>query len=62
MFQTIRQVAASGLVPEHFLRTLVAQGKCPGVYSGTRFMVHVEQLKEMLDSESRKTAGGAKGE
>lgn len=52
-FKTIRQTAATGIAPENFLRRLVAQGKCPGIYSGNRFLINVEALAEQLDSESR---------
>lgn len=54
MFKTIRQVSRSLDVPEHLIRCMVAQGTCPGIYSGTRFLVHVEALKEYLDQASRK--------
>lgn len=53
MFKTIRQTAAQGVAPENFIRQLVAQGRCPGIYSGNRFLVNVEALVEMLDKESR---------
>ncbi len=53
-FKTIRQVAASKIVSENYLRQLVAQGKCPGIRSGNRFLVNVVALYEMLDAESRK--------
>lgn len=53
-FKTIRQTAATGLTSEHHLRLLVAQGKCPGIHSGNRFLVNVGALSEMLDAESRK--------
>lgn len=52
-FKTIRQTAATGLISEHFLRQLVAQGRCPGIYSGSRFLVNVDALAEQLDKESR---------
>ena len=52
-FRTIRQAAAMGLMTEHYLRLLVAQGKCPGIYSGNRFLVNLEALAEQLDAESR---------
>lgn len=58
MFQTIRTVARSGLAPEHFIRQLVAQGKCPGLYSGNRFLVSVEALRKYLE-ESSQPKGGA---
>ncbi len=53
MFQTIRQAAHYLSIPEHFVRSLVAQGKCPGIYSGNRFLVHTEGLREYLDVASR---------
>lgn len=53
-FKTVRQTANTGLISEHLLRQLVAQGKCPGIYSGTRFLVNVDALAEMLDAESRR--------
>ena len=40
-------------VPERLVRRLVAQGVCPGVYSGNRFLVNVEALREYLEAESR---------
>lgn len=53
-FKTIRQVAALGVLSENHLRLLVAQGKCPGIKAGNRFMVNVEALAELLDAESRR--------
>ena len=53
LFQTIRQVARYLEIPEAFVRRLVAQGVCPGVYSGNRFLVNTEALREYLDNESR---------
>lgn len=41
-----------GILPEHRIRILVAQGKCPGVYSGTRFLVNTQLLEEQLNRES----------
>lgn len=52
-FKTIRQTAAAGITNEHFLRQLVAQSRCPGIYSGNRFLVNVDALAEQLDAESR---------
>ena len=53
MFKTVRQTARQGIAPENLNRRLVAQGKCPGIYSGTRFLVNVEALAEQLDKQSR---------
>lgn len=52
-FLTIRQVAATGLITEHRLRVLVAQGNCPGIKTGNRFLVNIDALAERLDTESR---------
>lgn len=52
-FKTVRQTAAMGLLTEHYLRILIAQGKCPGVYAGNRFLINVDALAEQLDAESR---------
>lgn len=53
-FKTIRQTAKTGLLTEHYLRRLVSAGKCPGIYSGNRFLVNVDALAEKLDAESRR--------
>lgn len=53
-FKTIRKTAATGIMTEHYIRSLVAQGKCPGIKSGNRFLVNIEALSEQLDAESRK--------
>lgn len=53
-FKTIRQAAATGILTEHRLRLMVAEGTCPGIRTGNRFMVNLDALAEMLDRESRK--------
>lgn len=53
IFKTIRETAAMEFITENHLRRLVAEGKCPGVYSGNRFLVNVTALQEQLDAESR---------
>lgn len=59
VFQTVRQTAKALRIPEHLVRSMVAQGTCPGIYSGNRFLVHVEALREYLDAASgRKEAKG----
>ena len=57
MFRTVRRTAKMLEIPDHLIRSLVARGVCPGVYSGNRFLVHVEALREYLDAESRKMQG-----
>ena len=53
IFKTIRQTAATGILSEHRLRLLVAEGKCPGIFTGNRFLVNTTALAELLDEESR---------
>lgn len=53
MFKTIRQVARHFGISENLVRRLVAQGVCPGLYSGNRFLVNVEGLKQYLDAQGR---------
>lgn len=53
-FKTIRQTAKMGVLSEHYLRLMVAQGRCPGIYSGNTFLVNIAALEELLERESRK--------
>lgn len=57
-FRTIRQVAATGIISEHYLRQMVARGECLGVWSGNRFLVNLSALAEQLDAQSRAAANG----
>ena len=50
-FQTIREVADSGLVSRAFLLGLQADGKLPGIYAGTRFYVDMPKLYRYLDEQ-----------
>ena len=52
-FKTIRQTAALGILPEHRLRLMQKQNRLPGIYSGSRFLINVTALVEMLNAESR---------
>lgn len=58
-FETIRKAAALPEVPigESCLRGMVKRGECPGIYSGTRFLVNVDALLDLLE---RKSAEGAR--
>ena len=57
-FMTIRETARAGLVSEHFLRVLEAEGRLPGIYTGNRKLVNVPLLVEQLNRESMENAGG----
>lgn len=54
MFQTVRQAAKVLEIPEHLVRSMVAQGVCPGIYSGNRFLVNIRALAELLEEQSRR--------
>ena len=54
-FRTIRQTASLGILSEHRLRILKAEGRLPGIQTGNRFLVNVTALTEQLDAESRKS-------
>ena len=58
MFQTIRQTQRTIGLPESFIRERVKAGKCPGVYSGNRFLVNVPALLALLERESGVNANG----
>lgn len=53
-FKTIRETAKTGLLSQYRLRILVANGQCPGIYAGNRFLVNVKALSEMLEAQSKK--------
>ena len=53
-FKTIRQTAALGILPEYRLRIMAAQGNCPGIKSGNRYLVNVNALVEQLEAESHR--------
>ena len=61
-FKTIRETARTGLIGETALRRMVAQKRVPGFYSGTRFWVDADALRETLAAECRKNAMGKGGE
>lgn len=41
-------------VSQDFIRAWIKEGKCPGVYSGSRFLVNVELFEERLKAECAK--------
>ncbi len=53
-FKTIRQTAATGILPEHRLRLMQKQGRLPGIQVGNRFLVNVDLLVELLNAASKK--------
>ena len=49
-FLTIRGAARVSGLPEHTLRVWVKQGRCPGFYTGSWFMVNLTALRELLST------------
>lgn len=58
-FKTIRQTAATGILPEAAIRRMVAAGTCPGVKTGNRFLVNVGLLEETLSKMSMTMKGAS---
>ncbi len=48
-FLTIRETARRGPLTEYALRAMLKDGKLPGIYSGTRFLVNYKMLLEIID-------------
>ena len=57
-FATIRTLAKEGVLPEHRMRCLLREGKLPGFYSGTRYLVNRVMLAEQLEAMSRASCEG----
>lgn len=57
-FLSPKKTAALGFISEWQLRHLIAEGRCPGVYSGSHFKVNVQALIEQLDAQSRAAVNG----
>ncbi len=47
---TIKQIAKTGLLPEHALRQMSKQGKLPAIYIGTKCLVNYDLLIKQLNS------------
>ena len=57
-FMTIRQTAATGILPEYTLRKMEKTQRLPCVYSGKKCLVNYEALIEQLERDSRSRAEG----
>lgn len=50
---TIREIAETGVLPEHALRVLVKDGKLPAIKCGTTYRINFDTLLDMLaDTDS----------
>ena len=52
-FMTIRQVAATNLLPEYLLRRMEKQGRLPCVYSGKKCLINFDRLVEQLNQPTQ---------
>ncbi len=46
---TIRQTAATKILPENALRAMLRRGELPGCYCGAKYMVNLDRLIEQLN-------------
>jgi hypothetical protein len=51
---TIRQVAATGILPESALRRMAKQEKLPCLYIGKKCLINYDLLVEMLNEIGKK--------
>lgn len=49
---TIRQIAATGILPEHALRVLVKTGKIPHLTVGRKVLINFNVVIDMLEGLS----------
>ena len=49
---TIRQIAATGILPEHALRVLVKSGKIPHLTVGKKVLINYNTVLHMLEGLS----------
>ena len=51
-FMTIRQVAATGLLPENLLRAWEKNGRLPCIHSGKKCLINFDRLVEQLNGDN----------
>jgi excisionase family DNA binding protein len=50
---TVREVARTGILPEHAIRLLLKDGKLPAIFVGKKAFINFEKLLELLESSTR---------
>ena len=53
-FMTIREVAKTGILPEHALRIMHKEGRIPHIMCGAKCLINYTLLLEYLTEESKK--------
>lgn len=56
IFLTIRETAATGILPEYALRMRQKQGKLPCIMCGNKCMINYPLLVDQLDKECKSAA------
>ena len=46
---SIREVARTGVIPEHALRKLIKLGKIPCIYSGRKALICFDRMCELIE-------------
>lgn len=59
---SIRQTAATGILPENLLRSWEKQGKLPCIYSGKKCLINFDKLVEMLNNPQQMEGGSTVSE
>ncbi|MFI3140802.1 MAG: DNA-binding protein [Clostridia bacterium] len=52
-FMSIQEIATTGIMPEHALRTLVKQGKIPHIKIGVKALINYAELITTLNELSK---------
>ena len=47
---TVRELAKTGILPEHAIRLMLKQNKLPALYIGNKALINYEKTVEMLQS------------
>lgn len=49
---TIREIAKTGILPEHALRLMLKAGQLPAIYIGKKALINYDKLCEQLNNLS----------
>ena len=47
---TVREIAKTGLLPEHALRLMLKEGKLPAIFVGKKALINYDNLCEKLSA------------
>ena len=50
---TIREIAKTGIIPEHALRVMVRDGMVPHIKIGSRHLVNFNKVVDILNNENK---------